>query len=163
MIISWAYIAEYMRVNHSLPQHLKATSWLYQRFNFQKNVLIALATKSLVSNLPCNALKIDYTFAGVLDSTFEFSLKLEFKLNLSRQYMFNLFLYSSILKNVKISTDPLIYTQSHTNIITSDLAKPNFASMSGTVEICMTCYGHLILQVVLAYAAVLTLMQNLCS
>lgn len=30
--------------------------------------------------------------------------------------------------------------------------------MSGTVEICTTCYGRLILQVVLAYAAVVTLM-----
>ena len=35
--------------------------------------------------------------------------------------------------------------------------------MSGTVEPCMTCYGCLILQVVVAYAAVVTLISSLYS
>lgn len=35
--------------------------------------------------------------------------------------------------------------------------------MSGTVELCMTCHGRLILQVVVAYAAVVTLIYGLYS
>lgn len=34
--------------------------------------------------------------------------------------------------------------------------------MSGTVEICMKCFERLILRVVLAFAAVVTLMENQC-
>lgn len=48
---------------------------------------------------------------------------------------------------------PHIYTQAHGYI---QSGKDEFVSMSGTVEICTTCYGRLILQVVLANAALVT-------
>lgn len=65
-----------------------------------------------------------------------------------------IYFYTLLCRKYKdISSGPHIYILAHVDMNTSNLTRS--VSKSGTVEICMTCNGCLILQIVLAYAAVL--------
>lgn len=65
--------------------------------------------------------------------------------------------FSTVLYRKYKAIDRPTCTQAHVNMNTKS-GEDEFVSMSGTDEICTTCYGCLILQVVLVYAAVVSLM-----